>query len=282
MIPFPFDYYRPATLQEAVALFGELDAGGKRPLYYNGGTEILTLGRMREVHTEAVIDVKRIPECRMLGRHAGMFVWGASLTLSEVHDAGLFPLLGKTGAGVADRTSRNKITLGGNICSQFIYKEAVLPLLVTDSLVRIVGPTGDRVAPIGQLFDQTLRLGGGDLLVQAMTATGYAELPYVTIKRRKSSAIDYPLVTIAAIRTQEGMRFAFSGLCAFPFRSLEMEDILNNRELPIAQRIQLASAALPGPILNDIKGSALYRKHVWSVAMTEAMEALEKGASIGR
>ncbi|MBB6674716.1 FAD binding domain-containing protein [Cohnella nanjingensis] len=281
MIPYPFDYYQPATVGEAVALFVDLDARGKQPLYFSGGTEIITLGRINEVYTEAVIDVKRIPDCREIGRRSGAFVWGAALTLSEIHDARLFPLLGETGAGVADRTSRNKITLGGNVCGRFIYKEAVLPLLLTDSPLRIAGPGGERTAPIGQLFDRTLRLGRGELLVQAMTDVRYAAFPYVTDKRRKGSAIDYPLLTVAAIRAEEGIRLAFSGVCAFPFRSTEMELILNRREVPAEERIATAIARLPAPILNDIKGSALYREYVLKVTLGETLERLEKGVAIG-
>jgi CO/xanthine dehydrogenase FAD-binding subunit len=47
----------------------------------------------------------------------------------------------------------------------------------------------------------------------------------VTVKKRKVSAIDYPLVTVAALLTNSGTRVAFSGVCAFPFRSARRSDI---------------------------------------------------------
>ncbi|MGG2201372.1 FAD binding domain-containing protein [Paenibacillus validus] len=277
MIPYNFEYYRPATLHEAVSLFQQLDAHDKSPLYYSGGTEIITLGRINQVYTGAVIDLKQIPECRMLAVLEQKMVLGSALTLSELHDSRVFPLLGETGAGVADRTSRNKITFGGNICGRFIYKEAVLPLLLTDSEVRIAGPTGFRQVPIGQVFDRTLKLSRGEFLVQALTEVSYIGMPYVTVKKRKVASIDYPLVTVTALRSESGIRVAFSGVCSFPFRSAAVEEILNRREIPLEDRINQAADQLPAPILSDIKGSAAYRKLVLKNTLHDTIRTLGGG-----
>ncbi|KIL40987.1 xanthine dehydrogenase [Gordoniibacillus kamchatkensis] len=274
MIPYNFDYYAPATVAEAAALFQRLDAEGKQPLYYSGGTEIITIGRINRIYTEAVIDLKRIPDCRQAAVQSGKLVLGSALTLSELYDSRVFPLLGETGAGVADRTSRNKITFGGNICSKFIYREAVLPLLLTDSEVRIAGPGGARQTPIAEAFDGQLRLGRGEFVVQTVTDESYARMPYVTIKKRKVAAIDYPLVTVAALRTSEGIRIAFSGVCAFPFRSQAVERMLNRRELPLRDRIDQSIALFPAPVISDIKGSAAYRELVLKLVMEQTMRAL--------
>ncbi|TJY41311.1 xanthine dehydrogenase [Cohnella pontilimi] len=274
MFSYNFDYYRPASIREAAGLFQRLDAQGKRPMYWSGGTEIITLGRVNLVYTEAVIDLKHIPECRALAVNDQSLIVGSALTLSELYDSRVFPLLGETGSGVADRTSRNKITLGGNICSQFIYKEAVLPLLLTDSDLVIAGPSGARRIPIGQIFNGTLRLGSGEFLVQSVTDSQYLTMPHFSIKKRKVAAIDYPVVTTAAIRTNSGIRLAFSGLCAFPFRSAALERLLNESKLPVAERVGLAASQLPAPILSDMKASAAYREIVWKNVLIDILTTL--------
>jgi CO/xanthine dehydrogenase FAD-binding subunit len=274
MISYDFEYYQPTTIYEAIALFGQLDSQDKNPLYFSGGTEIITLGRINKVATGAVIDLKRIPECRVLTVRERKLILGSALTLSELYDSHVFPLLGETGAGVADRTSRNKITLGGNICSQIIYREAVLPLLLTDSEVRIAGPGGFRQAPITQVFDRSLQLVKGEFLVQTLTDESFTSMPYVTLKKRRVAAIDYPLVTVAAIRTNTGIRVAFSGVCEFPFRSAVVEAILNRRDLPLKSRIDQAVEQLPAPILNDIKGSSAYRELVLKLTLDDALRVL--------
>ena len=274
MIPFDFEYYRPASVADAVALYLKLDGEGKNPLYYAGGTELITLGRINRIHTQAVIDLKGVPECRTMAVRNGRIMLGSALTLSEIFDARIFPLLGETGAGVADRTSRNKITVGGNILSRFIYREAVLPLLLADSEIVVAGPAGMRRLPIRQAFDRTLQLGRAELLVQLVTDSRYAGLPYITLKKRQASAIDYPLVTMAALKDEAGIRLAISGLCAFPFRSPAIERILNRRELPLAERMDQAAAQLPAPIVSDIRGSAAYRRLVFGNLLREAFSAL--------
>lgn len=274
MIPFNFRYDKPATLYESVSLFQQLEEQKLDPLYFSGGTEIITFGRNNRVFTNAIIDLKRIPECRTLEVQDQKLIVGSALTLSELHDSRVFPLLGETGAGIADRTSRNKITLGGNVCSQLIYREAVLPLLLTDSEVRIAGPDGYRQAPINQVFDRTLQLGKGEFLVQAVTDLNYTRMPYASVKKRKVAAIEYPLVTVAAIKTESGIRFAFSGVCTYPFRSEAIESVLNRRELPLGSRIDQAMTLLPAPVISDIQGSAAYRMLVLKNTVEDILKAL--------
>jgi CO/xanthine dehydrogenase FAD-binding subunit len=274
VIPFNFEYYRPPTIQEAVQLFRQLAHQGKEPLYYSGGTEIITLGRINRVYTRALIDIKSIPECNTLALYNQKLILGSVLTLSRLHDSMAFPLLGEAAAGVADRTSRNKITLGGNICSRLIYREAVLPLLLTDSEVRIAGPAGLRQVPIQQVFNESLQLQNGEFLLQAITDKSYIHMPYAAVKKRKVADIDYPLVTIAAIRTDSMIRVAFSGVCAFPFRSQTVEDILNRDEMSLESKIDESIAHLPAPILDDIKGSAAYREWVLKTALYDTMQSL--------
>ena len=159
MLPFEFDYYKPVTLQEAVELFQTLDQQGKQPMFFSGGTELITLGRIELAYTEAVIDIKDIRELQIMQVTEEQLILGSALTLTKVEEANLFPLLTKTASEVADHTARGKITLGGNICAQIFYREAVLPFLLADSQVVLVGPEGVRVVPINDIFHEQLQLG---------------------------------------------------------------------------------------------------------------------------
>jgi CO/xanthine dehydrogenase FAD-binding subunit len=277
MIPFDFDYYKPDTVREAVRLYRDLSAQGKEPLYYSGGTEIITLGRLNLVAAGAIIDIKAIPECCTLAVQDRKLVLGSALTLSRIRDSNGFPLLGETAGNVADRTSRNKITLGGNLYSRFMYREAVLPLLLTDSELLIAGPAGMRQAPINDIFNETMRTENGALLVRTMTDVSYLSMPYIAVKKRKVAEIDYPLVTIAAIRTDSMIRVAFSGVCAFPFRSSVIEEIVNRQQQPLQARVAEAALRLPAPILDDIKGSAAYRRFVLMSTLSDTIRSLGGG-----
>ena len=59
MIPYNFQYYQPTTIKEATNLFQSLLQENKSPIYFAGGTEVITLGRMNKIVTDAVIDINK-------------------------------------------------------------------------------------------------------------------------------------------------------------------------------------------------------------------------------
>lgn len=275
MLPFDFEYFKPETLQSAVDLYYSLEQQGKQPMYILGGTELITLGRIDLVYTEAVIDLKEIAECKAMEFRGDFLVLGSALTLTQIEEANPFPLLTKTSSEIADHTARGKITLGGNVCAQIYYREAVLPFLLADSQVVIVGAEGIRIVPINEIFQEQLQLRHGEFLVQIATEKRFIAAPHFAFKRRQQWDIGYPLITVAALKIQEEVRLAISGLCPFPFRSMAVEAALNEKNQSIRERIARAIQALPGPILDDVEGSADYRLFVLQNLFQDCLEVLE-------
>lgn len=262
MIPFNFEYYRPDTLKEAVELFGQLDEAGKNPVWYGGGSELISMARVGNNSFGAVLDVKSIPECRALGNDGDNVMFGASLTLSDIITSKLFPLLEKTAGRIADHTMQNKITLGGNLAAAIIYRETVLPLLLTDATVTTAGKNGLNKYSIHDIFAQQLLLPKGELLVQTAVSKKMTQAPYFHQKKTKNEKLDYPLLTTAAIVVDGFLRIAFSGLGAYPLRDIGAEKILNDSGATSEKRADEFAAALTGVIHSDISGSAEYRRFV--------------------
>jgi aerobic carbon-monoxide dehydrogenase medium subunit len=275
MLPFDFDYFKPTSLKEAVDLYQYIDQQGKQPIFFSGGTELITLGRIDLAFTDAVIDIKDISECKVMQESGDHLLLGSTLSLTKIEEANLFPLLSKTASEVADHTARGKITLGGNICARIFYREAVLPFLLSDSQVLIIGPKGEKVVPINEIFQKQLLLKKGEFLVQLATEKHFITAPFVSFKRRQQWETGYPLITIAALKIEQEVRIAVSGMCPFPFRSREMEAALNNRELPLGSRIDEAIGNLPNPILDDVEGSAKYRLFVLRNLLMDVLASLE-------
>jgi aerobic carbon-monoxide dehydrogenase medium subunit len=275
MLPFDFDYYKPATLKEAVDLYQYLDQHGKQPMFFSGGTELITLGRIDLAYTEAVIDIKDIPECNVMQVSGEHLLLGSTLSLTKIEEANLFPLLTKTASQVADHTARGKISLGGNICARIFYREAVLPFLLSDSQVLIVGPEGKKLVPINEIFLEKLQLKKGEFLVQIATETRFIKAPFFSFKRRQQWDTGYPLITVAALKIGQEVRVAISGFCPFPFRSKELEASLNKRDLPAVSRIDEGVSKLPKPILDDVEGSAKYRLFVMRNLLMDVLAVLD-------
>ncbi|VBB06619.1 Hypothetical protein LUCI_1855 [Lucifera butyrica] len=280
MIPFDFDYYRPGRIQDAVRLFNQIDSAGKEPLYFGGGTEIITGARMGTIYTGAVIDLKDIPECQALDLSGNNLIIGACVSLTRITDGGLFPLLGKVCARVADHTAQGKITIGGNLCGKIIYHETLLPLLLADGSAVVAGEYGQRQVPISQVFDRKLQLNRGECIVQFIIDRSYLQLPHVHIKKTRNEKIDYPLVTLTSLRQEGQIRLALSGVCAFPFRSPQMEKRLNEAGRPYAYRVEKALAAIPAPVLNNVAGMPEYRRFVLSALLMKLLAAQDEVGNV--
>ncbi|MGE5373038.1 MAG: FAD binding domain-containing protein [Solirubrobacterales bacterium] len=275
MIPFDFEYYQPQTAESAASTFHKLEKCGKEPRYYGGGTEIISMARVGNLYAGAVVDIKGIPECRELGFRQDELVIGSGVTLTQIAESGLFPLLGKCAGRVADHTIQGKITLGGNLAGTIIYREASLPLLLADTNVVVQSPDSRRTVPLTAVYDGEMHLAPGEFLLQFLIPREFTELPYVHVKRTKADKIDYPLVTVAALRRGDRLRFAFSGLVPKPFRSTAVEGILNNRLVHPKERVDAMLRALPEPVLADNGGSPEYRAFVLKTILLNTFDALE-------
>lgn len=274
MISFDFDYYRPNSISKAVEAFHELTKQGKKVIYYAGGTEIISQARLNQKSFDAVIDIKKIPECNVLEINSDHLLLGTALTLTKISNSNLFPLLNDISRRSADHTARDKITLGGNICGNTPYKETILPFLLSDSQVIIAGNEGMKLLPITEIFKQEWQLNPGEFIVQIVVDKNYTMLPYASLKKTKLEKVDYPLVTVAAIVKDQEIRVAFSGLCCYPFRLSIIEKDLNNTSVPLEVKIKNLRSHLPAPILDDLIASSEYRAFVTQNAMAEIFKKL--------
>ncbi len=276
MIAHDFDYYRPETLKEAYGIYQKLSALNKSPAYYAGGSEVITMSRAGSILPGAVIDLKAIPECTYMGFAGEGLMIGACVTLSAIAESGLFPMLGTTVGRIADHTNQCRITLGGNVCGTIIYREAVLPLLLTDCSVYLRGANGERKIPFREVFQERAMLKKGELITRFAIDQRWLDAPYIHVKKTKNEKIDYPLLTLAAVREGGDIRMAFSGLCDFPFRSSRIEDTLNGPDLTISEKAERITHQLPGPCLDNLDGSAEYRAFVLRNTVYKALQKFEE------
>ena len=273
MIAFDFDYYKPSTIRETVDTYQLAHQSGKQAIFYSGGTEFITFARTYNKIADVVIDMKGIPECTTLGIVGDELIIGAAISLTTIVESNFFPLLGETVKRIADHTSRNKITIGGNLNSQLIYREGMLPFLLADAHATIVGKEEEKNLPLQQILNEGL--GEGEFLVQIYVDQSYLQLPFSSIKRTRLSKVGYPIVTVAALVKDQHIRIAFSGVCEFPFRSDTIETILNDVSTAREERIEQVIHHLPAPVVQDIHASAEYRKFVLKNVLTDTLEALE-------
>lgn len=277
MIAHDFLYCRPDTLQEAADAFAQLNAEGLSPVYYGGGSEIITMCRAGSIRPGAVIDLKRIPECLVLEAYPEKLILGAAVTLNSIKESRIFPLLGKACGRVADHTNQCRITLGGNLCGTIIYRETSLPLLLADADIMLFGPQGIRTVPFSDVFRQRMQLFPGEFAVQIHVPAWALNTRYFHIKKTAQEKIDYPLVNVTAMEKDGFLRIAFSGVCPFPFRSIPMEQALNDNNVSREDRVTSAVKLVPSSPLTDVEGSGDYRLFVLRQTLLNLLEEWENG-----
>lgn len=277
MIPFDFIYCRPHTLQEAHTSFCQLKKQGKHPVYYAGGSEIITMSRAGSIQPGAVIDIKRIPECMQLSTDQEGLHAGSACTLNQVKEADFFPLLTLACGRIADHTNQCRITLGGNLCGTIMYRESSLPLLVSDASLTYFGGQGLCTVPFQSVFQGRIQLDPDAFVVQLHVPAWALQARHAHIKRTANEKIDYPLVSMSALLQDGYLRAAFSGVCAHPFRSTQIEKIFNNDALSCAKRAEKAAMHLPEPAYGDGEESGAYRMFVFQNMVQTLLEEIEHG-----
>ena len=277
MISFDFDYYQAANAEEAVEKYLELKNKNKKVSYYNGGTEIVTYARKNKMNFDALIDIKNIPACSVLKEDGDKIIMGASVSLNEIVEKNYFPLLSNSSEVIADHTTRNHITLGGNLTGRLPYKEALLPLLVAEAEVVTVNKDGFRTRPINEVFDKRMVLDQEEILLQIIVNKDKTKLPYYQTRKVKQSEIDYPILHIAALKEDGKIRFSLSSLCPFPFRDDNIEEILNDSSLNQTEKIDKVVNNLPVPINANLRGGKEYKEMLFRDSLDSCLDHLGGG-----
>jgi CO/xanthine dehydrogenase FAD-binding subunit len=272
MIPFDFDYCKAETIEEAVKAYAELKESKRAPLYYGGGTEIVTLCRKGQISPGALIDIKSIPECRVLGIKGERAVFGSALVLSEIADSKVFPLLARTCRGIADRTVRNRLTLGGNVCGRLPYREAILPFLLCEGEALIAEEKSTRWVPLRAIFDKRLKLAPGEFLVQMAVPKEALELPYSVVRKTKGGHIAYPIVTAAGVKAKGAIRIALSGAFGYPVLLDSTGGFKEDASAagPFAELIEPFARSF----ISDVWASSDYRRLLTELSVAQIFEEL--------
>jgi len=277
LIPFAFEYHRADSLEEAALVYQQIQASGQKPIYYGGGTEILTMARLAQIHFDAVIDIKQIPQCQRLERADDAIVFGAGVSLDRIGQANLWPLLSQAGARVADHSVRCKITLGGNLAGTLPYREVALPFMLfsSDAHGLVFGPGGSRDVPFKELFNGQLNLRPGEFLVELRVAQFAAEVPALSVKKTRLDWVDYPLFTVAMVRINSEIRVAFSGVTGCPFTSDAINRTLNAAASG-DDRARSAVAHISDSVVDDLHGSAKYRRFLLTRTLADMLAKIEE------
>jgi aerobic carbon-monoxide dehydrogenase medium subunit len=285
MIPQSFEYCRPGTLPEAVAL---LEQHGDAAKILSGGQSLIPMMKVRLARPEYLIDINRIEGLQYIREQDGYLKIGALTREADLESSELirtkYPIVLDTASMIADPQVRNLATIGGNLAHGDPANDHPATMLALGAEIIAVGPRGERKMPIKDFFLSvfTTALEPGDILteIRIPISRGRSGGAYFKLERKVG---DFATVGVAAQITvdRDGIcREAGIGLTnvgATPLKANLAEDFLRGKaldEATIKQAGQLAAkAAQPS---SDLRGPAEYKismvKELTKRALTRARE----------
>lgn len=153
MIPAPFDYQVPATLEEAVALLaGDLD-GAK---ILAGGHSLIPAMKLRLAQPQLLVDIARIKSLAYIREDGDNILIGATTTHYQLESSDLLksicPLLPDCAKSIGDVQVRNKGTIGGSIAHSDPAGDWPAAVLALGAELVLVGPNGERTEKAEDFF----------------------------------------------------------------------------------------------------------------------------------
>ncbi|MBV9272341.1 MAG: xanthine dehydrogenase family protein subunit M [Verrucomicrobia bacterium] len=268
MIPPAFDYSRPQTLSEAVAL---LQQYGDTAKILSGGQSLIPMMKMRLARPEYLIDINQIADLRYIKEDNGYLKIGGLTREADLESSELirskYPIILDTASVIADPQVRNLATVGGNLAHGDPANDHPATMLALEAEVIAVGPRGARSIPVKEFFLGvfTTALEHGEILTEVRLPvpgerSGGA---YFKLERKVG---DFATVGVATQVTLDGegvCRRAGIGLTnvgATPLKAGSAEEFLRGKALDeenIKRAADLAAeAAEPS---SDLRGPADYK-----------------------
>ena len=289
MIPASFEYHRPATLPDAIALLGRLGEDAK---VLAGGQSLIPLMKLRLASPRHVVDINRIAGLGTIAEKDGALVIGALVRESDLEASDLvrrrFPILADACRVIADPLVRNLATVGGNLAHGDPANDHPAVMLALGAEVVAVGPQGSRRIPVAELFTGPLQtaLGAGEILTEIRIPlpaprSGGA---YLKLERKVgdfATAAVGVQITLAGGDACAHAGIGLTNVGPTPIKARRAEALLQGRRLDDAViRDAAQAAAAESDPSEDLRGSVAYKRDLVRVLTARALRrALERAGA---
>lgn len=278
MIPAPFDYVAPSSVDEAVAALTE---AGEDAKVIAGGQSLMPVLRLRMAAPTVLVDLGRIPELRGIRDDGDALVIGATTTHHDVlHDpliAEHARLLAEATATVADPQIRHRGTFGGSLVHADPAGDLAAPAVALEATFTVAGPSGRRTIATDDFFQDffTTAVEPGEILVEVRIPkhTGWS----ARYEKFHRAAQQWSIVGVAATLqasgdTIERARIALTNMAAVPVRARGVEESLIGKPATAETIREAAELATDGTApMTDGNADAEYRSHLARVLTRRAV-----------
>ncbi|HJY46852.1 MAG TPA: xanthine dehydrogenase family protein subunit M [Propionibacteriaceae bacterium] len=280
MIPAPFDYKAPTSLNEALQLLAQ---GGEDTKIIAGGQSLLAVMKLRLAAPELLVDLAKIDSLKGIRDDGDAIVIGAMTPHFEVVRDPLVAehasLIARCVETVADPQVRHRGTIGGACAHADPASDIPAPMVALDAEFVIASSGGRRRVVAADFFQDlfTTALGDDEILVEVrvpkFTGWGSAYEKFVRVKQQWAIA-----GVAATVRTEDGTiaeaRLALTNMGPTPVRARAAEQALAGVAVePDAVASALSSIVDGTAPPTDINGDPEYRRHLASILGRRAVLA---------
>lgn len=281
MIPAQFDYFAPATLNEAMSLLAEYPEEAK---ILAGGHSLIPAMKLRLAQPQMLIDIGRIKDLSYIREENGQVRIGAMTTHYQIESSDrlreICPLLPETAAHIGDAQVRNKGTLGGSLAHADPAGDWPAAIIALGAEMVAVSATGERRIKADDFFVDmlTTALKPDEILreIRINTPRGRGGQAYMKVHQPASG---FAVVGVAVNLTRnpdgtcQSASIGITGVAPKAYRAGNVESALAGSALG-EQEIRAAAAhAADGVDVNaDLYASDEYRRHLAQVYTRRAVE----------
>jgi len=288
MIPPSFEYLRPKTIPEAIALLQQYGDDAK---ILSGGQSLIPMMKLRLARPAYLVDLNRIPGLSYIKEEGDFLKIGGLTREAELEASPLihskYPIILDTAHVIADPQVRNLATVAGNLAHGDPANDHPATMLALGAQVVASGPRGERVIPIEEFFISVFStaLQPGEILTEIRIPVPPAGSggAYFKLERKVG---DFATAAVAAQLTVDDQSTAqrvgigLTNVGPTPIKARKAEDFLRGKKvdpLTIGQAAQLAAEESQPSA--DLRGPAEYKKGlVRELARRALSRALERAA----
>ncbi len=282
------EYFNAATTEEAIRLLGEK---GKSARIVAGGTDLileLERGVRRDIHT--LIDITRIPGLDQITLdedeviHLGPMVTHNHCAASKLIRERAFPLA-RAAWEVGAPQIRNRGTVAGNLITASPANDTITPLMALGAWVVLASVRGERKVMLQDFYTGVRKtvMQPDEILVDiafpALKKNQRGTFIKLALRRAQAiSVINVALTLELNSATVGSASITLGAVAPTIIHAEEAEKYLAGKELTeevIGEAARLAmEAAHP---IDDIRGSAAYRREMVRVCTARGLRSLLKG-----
>lgn len=273
MFAAPFEYLRPSTVDEAVALLAKHGDDAK---LLAGGHSLIPAMKMRLAQPRFIVDIGRVSGLSYIRESGNSIAIGAMTTHYALESSALLkskcPLVPETAAYIGDLQVRNRGTIGGSLAHADPAADWPAAILALDAEIELASPRGRRTVKADGFFVDLLQTQAraDEMICEIRVPVTSTQVAY---EKTEQKASGFAITGVAVVVGGGEIRVGVTGVASAAYRAKAVERALAGQTSPSSDAIARAAAHAGDGVeaLGDIHASPEFRLHLAEVNAARAL-----------